>query len=404
MILAAPRVDPEETPSVLLVAESGGPGGISRYCVDVAEALGPAAGIACLCADSATGCGACWLKPQCAARHVPLVAIPMGPKQWKQGHKGLAALWNHTQRPLVHTNGRRANFIAQLLATTTREFSFVTTAHGVLSFHAKRNALYRLVDLAAYRRSAAVIAVSADTRRRLVGMGSPAATTIHIPNGLRAEDIARLSGWAACRAGPGGAGRPARVGYLGRLSPEKGIEEFVLLATRLHRADRSVGFVIAGDGPRKQSTMAETKDLASAGAFSYLGETQEVDGMLGRVDILVMPSRSEGMPYVLLEGMAAGCAVAAFGVGGIPEIVSDRSIGSIVRPGDTEGLYREVLRLVEDAESTRAIGERACLHVRSLFRLEDRIPRLLEAYDTAKPNRRGPLDLALPDGPFKRCV
>jgi glycosyltransferase involved in cell wall biosynthesis len=404
MTAKASCVDCADTPGVLLVAEGNGSGGINRYCLDLAEILGPAAAITCLCADSVTGCGDCWLRCHCASRGVPLVAVPMGPREWKQGCGGVAALWRLANRPLVHTNGRRGNYIAQTLRVGLRGFSFVTAVHGVLGLHYRRNAAYRLVDLAAGRSAAAVIAVSADTRRRLIRMGSPVSKTLHIPNGLRAKDLDVLNRVGVGRLEAANSDAPVRVGFLGRLSREKGIEDFVRIARLLRSRTSHVEFTVAGDGPLEDLMIEGMRELECAGVFKYLGEAQSPEEMLREVDVLVMPSHNEGLPYVLLEGMAAGCAVSAYGVGGIPEVISDNSLGMLARPGDVEGLFRGVLQLTQRPELAYQMGVRASKHVGEHFRLEERLPALLAAYGMARPVCRGPLDLGPSQGGFTRCA
>jgi glycosyltransferase involved in cell wall biosynthesis len=140
------------------------------------------------------------------------------------------------------------------------------------------------------------------------------------------------------------------------------------------------------------------------GVFKYVGETRSPDEILREVDVLVMPSHNEGLPYVLLEGMAAGCAVSAYGVGGIPEVISDDSLGMLARPGDVDGLYRGVLQLSQQPGLAVAMGARASKHVGDHFRLEERLPALLSAYGMAEPLCRGPLDLGPTEGGFKRCA
>ncbi len=157
---------------VLLVAEHGDAGGIGRYCVDVATLHGDRARLVCLCPIACDG-SACWLGEQSAAHGIELTRVPMPAQGWRSGFTGMVRLWKSTGRPMVHVNGRRGNFVSLLARLVVPRFRFVTTAHGVLTLHARRNALYRLVDLAAARAASAVIAVSFDTRRRLARVGIP---------------------------------------------------------------------------------------------------------------------------------------------------------------------------------------------------------------------------------------
>ena len=153
--------------------------------------------------------------------------MPM--RAWGHGLIGLLDVWRSSGKPSIHVNGRRGNSVAFAARLNVRGFRFVTTVHGVLGLHDRRNLIYRLVDLAAGRAARAVIAVSADTRRRLVAAGSPAGRTFAIGNGLAASDLDDLRRVAATRAGST-LGDQLRIGFLGRLSPEKGTTELVTVA------------------------------------------------------------------------------------------------------------------------------------------------------------------------------
>jgi glycosyltransferase involved in cell wall biosynthesis len=368
-------------PDILLVADNGHSGGIGRYCVDLAQALGGSASVGCLCPEVCSGDRRCWLAGQCAARDLRLISIAMPTRAWREGFEGLTAVWKAQGRPIVHVNGRRGNFIATLAKSLFSGFTFVTTVHGVLGLHARRNAAYRLVDLGASRAANAVVAVSADTRRRLVAAGVPSGKTLTISNGLALGDMDSLTALADSRALTCRSATNLRVGFLGRLSPEKGIDEFVRLASILSAEGSAATFTVAGDGPALAAFVGQSAALVANGRLDYLGDISDPSAFLGNVDILVMPSHNEGLPYVLLEAMAAGCAVVAYGVGGIPEVVTDSCLGILVRPLDTEGLMTAVSDLVAQPALARSIGARASEHVRERYLLSQRLPLLRRAYD-----------------------
>ncbi len=313
------------SPTVLVVAEGGDAGGIGRYCVDLAELMGERARLVCLCVDPCPDERACWLAAESAKRDIPLMRVHMPAKAWRAGLAGLVAAWKLHGRPIVHVNGRRGNAIAMVARLVVPGFRYVTTVHGVLGLHDRRNAIYRVVDLAAGRLATAVIAVSADTRRRLLKAGTPDTRIVVVPNGLAATELAALRAVAARREprgdGIGGRGQPLRVGFLGRLSPEKGTRELIEACQRLHGSNAPVTVAIAGDGPDLEWMVRQSGPMVDQGFLQFVGEVRDVPAFLGAVDVLAMPSHNEGMPYVLLEAMAAGCAVVAFDVGGIGEVI-----------------------------------------------------------------------------------
>lgn len=370
-------------PRVLLVAENGRSGGIGRYCADIASLFGEDACVLCLCPAPCERTAGCWLSRACTERGVPLLAVRMPPRDWPAGMRSVHAVWAALGRPLVHANGRRGNFVATLLRAGKTGFRFVSTVHGVLGLHDKRNAIYRHIDLAACRAADSAIAVSADTRRRLVSAGLPSDRVRYVPNGLARRDMAELLGVARARRPWSGTGDVARIGFLGRLSPEKGVDHFVTVADHLVRRGERAIFTIAGDGPQREWLIVKSEGLVANGSLAILGEIEDAARFLAGMDILLMPSANEGLPYSLMEAMAAGCAVIAYGVGGITEVVSNSSLGRIVRPGDCLGLERASQELVADPAMGRALGIAASKHIQDHFSLEARRQLMERVYDSA---------------------
>lgn len=391
---------------VLLVAEGNRSGGIGRYCVDLAEALGRMALLVSLCPEHGDRCQDCWLRSQAASRNIGLVAVPMEAGQWRQGCAGFTSLWLESGRPLVHANGRRGNLVAQVLARRFDDFAFVTSAHGVLGLHYRRNVAYRALEMLAWRRACSVIAVSVDTRRRLIAMGTRAETTACIPNGLSNTDIANLAATAQARtlrrAQASDGQCSLTVGLVARLSPEKGVRDFMEAANAANAQGLAVRFLVAGDGPLMD--MVVSNPLHGSGVMRHLGEVGDVSEVLGDIDVLLMPSTNEGLPYALLEAMAAGCAPVAYAVGGIPEVIDDKSKGILVSPGDVSGLVRAVTMLASRPGLVSEIGRNAAEHIATRFRLESRLPALLGAYEKAGCRSAGPPALSCIPQHLVKCA
>jgi glycosyltransferase involved in cell wall biosynthesis len=297
--------------AVLLVAEDGGAGGIGRYCVDLAGAMGARAGVVCLCPVPCAGPESCWLAGQCASRGIHLEAVAMPAKAWRSGLMGLLRVWRRTGRPLLHVNGRRGNAVALVARILNPALRYVTTVHGVLGLHDRRNAVYRLLDLAAGRLASAVVAVSIDTQRRLLRAGSPRTTTHVVTNALAESDMARFREVADRRWAADGNDGPLRIGFLGRLSPEKGTHELIDAARGLHASGGRMTVAIGGDGPDREWMTDAARPLIELGLLRFHGEVRDSACFFGDVDVLVIPSRNEGLPFVLLEAMAAvrGCRI-----------------------------------------------------------------------------------------------
>ena len=401
--MARPILRPQDRPmgettetaiEVLVVAEHGEAGGIGRYCVDLATLHGHRARLVCLCPGPCRGTE-CWLAEQSATHGVGLIRVPMPAQGWRSGLAGLVRVWKATGRPVVHVNGRRGNFVSLVARLVVPGFRFVTTVHGALGLHARRNALYRVIDLAAARAATAVIAVSFDTRARLARMGGPTARMVVIQNGLGDPELRTFATVAMDRL-PDRA--PIRFGFLGRLSPEKGTRELVAIARALLAGSPTATLAIAGDGPDLGWLGPALSDLAGNGRVTCVGAVRDADDFLGEIDVLVMPSHNEGLPYSLLEAMAAGCAVVAYRVGGVPEVITGPSLGILVDPGDLDGFVAAVLELAADPGRVGTLGRASAEHIATNFALRDRRPQIARVYwqtsavpvapaaDTLRPN------------------
>ena len=123
--------------------------------------------------------------------------------------------------------------------------------------------------------------------------------------------------------------------------------------------------------------------------FVLTGFRPDVPALLRRMEVCCLSSRSEGMPNVVLEGMAAARPVVATRVGGVPELVRDGENGLLVEPGDTGGFAESVARLLRDPGLARRMG--AAGRARALRRhsCAEAARRLEGIYLEALPGPRG---------------
>lgn len=129
-----------------------------------------------------------------------------------------------------------------------------------------------------------------------------------------------------------------RLSVIGRLSPEKGVDVFLDACALLR--DRNVGFraEIVGDGPEKTALIEQSRRLRLEDRVSFVGHQTDMRAVYPRTDLLVLPSRSEGLPNVLLEGLRADRPVVATAVGAVPEVLALPEAGIMVPPGDPAAL------------------------------------------------------------------
>lgn len=196
-----------------------------------------------------------------------------------------------------------------------------------------RDRLSRLLTAGVVRRAARLLVVSEDLARVAIDRyGADPAGTAVITNGCDTR-VFRPGDRAEARAALSMPLDPALVVYVGRLVREKGLQELVAAMAGLGGAE----LVLVGDGPMRAQIAAEA---AACGVKARLVGPQPPEVVARWItagDVLALPSWSEGYPNVLVEAHACGRPVVATAVGGIPEIVDERT-GLLVPPRDVEAL------------------------------------------------------------------
>ncbi len=182
-----------------------------------------------------------------------------------------------------------------------------------------------------------------------------------IENGVDAARFANGNG-EAWRKALGLAPGTLAIGMVGRLEEIKGpdvlLEAFAALADRFPDAV----LVYAGEGGLKQSLEDRAGTLRLAHRTHFLGARADIPDIMAGLDILALPSLSEGLPFALLEGMAAGRAVAATAVGRVPEILlpgQHVETGLLVPPGDPHTLSLALASLLANEALRLRLGRAA---------------------------------------------
>ncbi|WP_218932825.1 glycosyltransferase family 4 protein [Roseimaritima multifibrata] len=137
---------------------------------------------------------------------------------------------------------------------------------------------------------------------------------------------------------------------VGRLCPEKGFVLMVRAVAELKKMGVSVSLTIVGDGPSRRDIEEEINRHQLSKSVQLVGwkSNDEVRSMLCKSAVFVLPSFAEGLPVVIMEAFASGCAVIATRIAGIPELVFDGKNGWIVEPGDV----RSLTKAMQEASTT----------------------------------------------------
>ncbi len=357
-------------------------GGLFRHVTDLAReqiARGYRVG---LVADSTTGGPRAddvfrELKPRLA---LGLTRIPM-PR-----HAGIGdvAAIRHVRRrasetgaDIVHGHGAKGGVYARLVSEKTAVRAYTPhggtlvfgndTLLGKFYFSAERLLMHR-GDLFLFESQ-----FSADTFRREIGEPGGVVRVVH--NGVSPAEFAPLPPAADARD----------VVFLGELRTLKGVDVLIEAIGLLRRRGRTVTAALIGDGPDRDLFKTKIERLDLAPAVTLLPPMPARKALtLGRV--MVVPSRAESFPYVVLEAAAAAKPLIATQVGGIPEIFGPYS-DMLIRAGDAGALADSIAAALNDIPAAESRAETLQQRVGSLFTVNAMVDGVLFAYREALESR-----------------
>ena len=174
--------------------------------------------------------------------------------------------------------------------------------------------------------------------------------------------------------------------YVGRLSRDKGLEDALVAARLVVSALPATKFVFCGEWDsseyqRAVEPLIQQYGLAGRVAFPGPVSADERAALLGRAWVLIVPSHSEGQPWVILEAMSAGVPVVATATGAIAETVGDGIGGVVVSVADSAGLAQGIIGLLQDDQLWSKTSQAALLRYHERFTVERSHTLLAEQLD-----------------------
>ncbi|MFQ6133311.1 MAG: glycosyltransferase family 4 protein [Armatimonadota bacterium] len=277
----------------------------------------------------------------------------------------VARLLNSQQPDICHAHGYHAGLLASLAVDRADPRPrLICTAHN-MPFSTPRGLRARLAERLAYRRllsrADATIAVSEAVKEELCRLAPRVRDRCRaIYNGINAHKFDVVIDAGLKKEQLGLSPPAAVVGYVGRLSREKGVYVFMDAAVRLSHALPNVEFLVVGAGPELDRMKREAHRRGIYGTIVFAGFRDDIPGILPVLDVVAIPSLSEGFSMVAAEALAAGTPVVASDTGGLVEILGEAPGAVLVPPGDGLALARglaEVLRRVPQQAVASAASE-----------------------------------------------
>ena len=285
---------------------------------------------------------------------------------------------------LLHTNntGCEESAIAARLAGVPR---ILGTFHvdSTYDLHKTRSGFrYRIIEHLSNHSLHKAIAVSEATKRDWMRRTHLSRNRIvTIPNGVDLQKFRRCRGKEDARAQLGlpNGGR-VLLGGIGRLHEDKGFSFLIEAIALLASEHRGCDLVIAGTGDLRATLELIASSLGVADRVHFLGFCQDVRHVYEALDIFVLSSLCEAMPYALLEATAMGLPVIACSVGGVPEVVAHEQTGYLVPPRDPHAIADAIQRLLSSTDSWERLGHAGRERCERFFDVNDSAKRTIEVY------------------------
>ena len=197
---------------------------------------------------------------------------------------------------------------------------------------------------------------------------SAAVAVSHVAAGIAPDRIATVLNGAAARPVHGDAARlRTTLGLadgplllmVGRFEPQKGHDVALAAMPRLLAAYPRATLLVAGDGPLLNEVARAVGRLRMGGAVRLIGHSDDVGTLMAMADLLLVPSRFEGLPLVVLEAFAAGLPVVAAAAPGVAEVVEDGKTGWLAPVGDADALADAAAAALDDAPARAAVARAA---------------------------------------------
>jgi glycosyltransferase involved in cell wall biosynthesis len=288
--------------------------------------------------------------------------------------RAIAAAAEAFRADVVHTHGYHADVLTGSLARTMRS-GLVSTAHGFVG-GTRKGRMFEWLERRAWRHFDVVVAVSRPLQTRLLRSGIPERSLVLCPNAWSgATPLDR----AAARARLGLAPSGKFIGWVGRISHEKGAD--VMVRAMAH-VPAEIGLVMIGDGRERGPLEQLAKELNVASRITWAGQVQGAGQCVAAFDGFALSSRTEGTPMVLFEAMAARVPIVATAVGGVPDVVTAAE-AILVKSESPEELAAAVGQLFSaaPAAAARAVAARGRLDER--YALAPWLDRYEEFYSRA---------------------
>jgi sugar transferase (PEP-CTERM/EpsH1 system associated) len=290
----------------------------------------------------------------------------------------IARMLKRDRVDVVHTHNFGPLLYGGLAARLARVRGVVHTLHGAEASERREHRTFQRLRL--FDR---MVAVSDDVKRVAIesgGVDPSRITTVY--NGIDTSKYSSATGRGDEVRRQLVVARDERlVGVVARLTPEKDHATLLDAFRLVVNTHPNCRLVVVGDGELKGALVSQSQSLGIEDRVTFLGSRSDVPELVFAFDVVVLPSKVEGLGITLLEAMAAGRPTVGARAGGIPEVVVEGETGLLVDPGDAPGFAVAIARLLNDDTLAAEMGRNGRARVERRFGLAGMISSYEAIYE-----------------------
>lgn len=280
---------------------------------------------------------------------------------------------------ILQSHGYKGAMVAWFLRNITG-LPWIAFAHGYTSEN-RRVLLYNRLDRWLMKQADVVVAVSEATASLLREARVLPDRIRIIRNAVDTSDRRLDDAGETFRRECGFGTHDLVVGVIGRFSPEKGQQQFLQAFRRVLEVVPNAKAVLVGEGYEED---ALRKSIHAHGLSPYVvmvSYRANLGPVYSGLDLVAIPSHSEGLPNVLLEAMSFGIPVIATKVGGIPEVMQERFSNCLVPPKDVSALANSIIGMLNNPSLRKEIGSAGSQYILENYSPTIRARRIVELYE-----------------------
>jgi len=249
---------------------------------------------------------------------------------------------------LIVTHDYKANIYSYLAARNLNIFH-LPYFHGYTS-ESKRMKLYNFLDRQILKRVNKIITVSERSKNLLESFGINKTKIAVVPNAIDKSTI------SSHPVEPKSENGTINMIAAGRFSHEKGFDYLLDAISLIKKQAPDFKLHLYGRGPEEANLRQQTENLALTDIIDFCGFVDNILPVLSKMDILVLSSRSEGMPVIILEAWSQAVGVLATSVGGVPELITSDKYGIVVEPRNVRQLADKLLWALNNINKIKELG------------------------------------------------